>query len=157
MDAGDKGKGNGADGVHVAGTGNLISEVDAFANGGDGIEVVAATGSPNIVIKSKSGDRSGKGNAGNGILVSGPGNGAANPVELEENTVKANGLVGIRVLGTGHQLKKNVSGGTSSGEPNVGCEFLAAPGNLNATGNKANGVTVPGANGSAFPTVCVGN
>ena len=47
------------------------------------------------------------------------------PIELEENIVKANGLVGIRVTGSGHQLKKNVSGGTSSGETNVRCEFLS--------------------------------
>ncbi len=99
----------------------------------------------------------GKGNAGNGILVSGPGNGTANPIELEQNTAKANGLVGIQFTGSGHQLKNNVSGGTGSGETNVGCEFLAASGNVNATGNKANGVTVAGSNGSAFPTSCIGS
>jgi hypothetical protein len=157
VDAGDKNKGNGGDGVHVEGAGNLISEVSAFANSGDGIEIVAAAGAPNIVKKAASGDKSGKGNAGNGILVSGPGNGAANPIELEQNTVKANGLVGIRITGTGHQLKNNVSGGTGSGETNVGCEFLAGSGNINATGNKANGVTVSGSNGSAFPTSCIGS
>lgn len=157
VDAGDKSKGNGGDGVHVEGAGNLLSEIDAFANGGDGIEIVASTGGPTIVRKSRSGDKSGKGNAGNGILVSGVGNGAANPIELEENTVKANGLVGIRVLGSGYQIKKNISGGTASGETNVRCEFLAVPGNVNATGNKADGVTVPGADGSAFPTTCVGS
>lgn len=156
VDAGDKNKGNGGDGVHVEGAGNLVSEVDAFANGGDGIEVVAAAGTPNIVKKGVAGDKSGKGNAGNGILVSGPGNGTANPIELEQNTVKANGLVGIRITGSGHQLKNNVSGGTGSGETNVGCEFQAASGNVNATGNKANGVTVAGSNGSAFPTSCIG-
>lgn len=157
VDAGDKGKGNGGDGVHAEGTGNLRSEIDAFANGGDGIEIVAAVGSPNIVRTSRSGDKSGKGNAGNGILVAGPGNGAANPIELEENTVKGNGLVGIRVLGSGHQLKKDVSGGTASGETNLGCEFLAVAGNVNATGNKANGATISGADGSAFATTCFGS
>jgi hypothetical protein len=65
--------------------------------------------------------------------------------------------VGIRVTGSGHQLKKNVSGGTSSGETNVGCEFLSVAGKMNATGNKANGTTIAGADGSAFPTTCVGS
>ena len=156
VDAGDKNKGNGGDGVHVEGAGNVLNEIDAFANTGDGIEVVAAAGSATIVKKARSGDRSGKENGGNGILVSGPGNGASNPIELEENTVKGNGLAGIRVIGSGHQLKKNLSGGTSSGEPNAGCEFQTGSGNVNATGNKANGVTIAGANGSAFPTTCVG-
>jgi hypothetical protein len=35
-------------------------------------------------------------------------------------------------------------------------EFLVAAGNLNATGNKANGVTISRADGSAFPTSCIG-
>jgi hypothetical protein len=157
VDAGDKLKGNGGDGVHVEGAGNLVSEVDAFANGGDGIEIVAAAGAANIVKKAVSGDKSGKGNTGNGVLVSGPGNGTASPIELEQNTVKGNGLVGIYLTGSGHQLKNNQSGGTGSGETNVGCEFLAVSGNVNATGNKANGVTVSGSNGSPFPTSCIGS
>ena len=54
-------------------------------------------------------------------------------------------------------MKNNLSGGTGSGETNIGCEFNVGTGNFNATGNKANGTTVPGANGSAFPTGCVGS
>jgi hypothetical protein len=156
VDAGETNMGNGGDGVHVEGVGNVLTEVDAFANTGDGIEVVAASGAANVIKKARAGDRT-KGNGGNGILVAGPGNGATTPIELEENTVKANSLAGIRITGTGHQLKNNVVGGTASGEPNTGCEFQAVAGNLNATGNKANGVTVAGSNGSAFPTTCVGN
>jgi hypothetical protein len=156
-DSGDRNKGNGGDGLHVEGAANVVQENDAFANGGDGIEVTATGGSPNIIRKNVSGDRSGKGNAGNGILVSGPGNGTANPIELEQNTVRGNGLSGVRIVGAGHQLKNNVSGGTSSGEPNAGCEFEVSAGNTNATGNKANGATVSGQNGSAFPTGCVGS
>jgi hypothetical protein len=157
VDAGDKNKGNGGDGVHVEGADNTISENRAFANLGDGIEVVAASGSPNILKKNVAGDKSGKNNAGNGILVAGPGNGAASPIELDQNTVKANGLVGIRITGSGHQLKNNVSGGTGSGETNAGCEFNVVAGNFNATGNKANGTTVSGSNGSPFPTSCLGS
>ncbi len=156
VDSGDSGKGNGGDGIHVEGSGNLIQETAVFANTGDGIDVVASTGSPNILKKNVVGDRSGKGNGGNGISVAGPGNGTATPIEIEENTLKANGLTGILITGTGHQLKNNVSGGTGTGETNLGCEFSVAAGNFNATGNKANGTTVAGSNGSAFPTSCIG-
>jgi hypothetical protein len=157
VDTGDRNKGNGGDGLHVEGAGNLLQENDAFANGGDGIEVVTTGSSPNVVKKNVSGDRSGKGNFGYGIYISGPGNGSASPLEVEQNTVKANGLAGIKIAGAGHQLKNNISGGTGSGETNVGCEFDAAPGNINATGNKSDGIAVAGQNGSAFPVGCVGS
>ena len=156
VDAGDIGKGNGGDGIHVSGYGNVLQENDAFVNGGDGIEVIATSGAPNVLKKNVAGDR-GKGNAGNGIVVSGNGNGTSNPIELEENTAKANTLMGIKVTGTGHQLKNNVSGGSGSGETNGSCEFNVVAGNFNATGNKANGTTISGSNGSAFPTGCIGN
>src|SRR4029078_3491841 len=38
-DVGDKGKGNGGDGVNVWGSGNTLSEIDAYSNGGNGITV----------------------------------------------------------------------------------------------------------------------
>ena len=104
-----------------------------------------------------SGDRGGKGNAGNGILVSGSGNGTANPIELEENTVKANGLVGIRVTGSGHQLKKQHQRRNGQRRDQRRLRIPGGTGNVNATGNKANGVTVSGSNGSAFPTSCIGS
>jgi parallel beta-helix repeat protein len=155
--AGDGGKGNGGDGIRVEGAGNTVSNNTAHANAGDGIEISGGTsGSPNVLKKNKAGDRN-KGNQGNGILIaSGAGNGGSNPVEIDENTVKGNTLAGIKVAGTGHQLKKNTSGGTGSGDNNGDCEFDVSAGNVNATGNKANGSTIPGSNGSPFPTGCSG-
>ena len=80
-------------------------------------------------------------------------------IELEENTAKANGLVGFLVTGSGNQLKKNTSGDSSTSYNNGGCEFLVAGGNFHSTAssNKANGVTIVGANNAAFPTLCQGS
>jgi hypothetical protein len=114
--------------------------------------------SPNLIRQNVAGDKL-RGNGGNGIHVLGDiGNGAPNALEIEKNTVRANGLNGIVIAAgaTGHELKGNVSGDTSPELNNGDCEFLVAAGNLNATGNKANGVTIPGADGSAFPTTCIG-
>jgi hypothetical protein len=155
-DIGEIGKGNGGDGINLVGTGNFLQENDAYSNAGDGLDVSGGTSSGvNTVVKNKAGDRN-KGNGGDGLRIGGTGNGASNPVEIDENTVKSNGLIGVHVTGSGHQLRKNVSGGTATGENNAGCEFMAAAGNINTTGNKANGTTVAGSNGSAFPTTCVG-
>ena len=85
-DVGDRDKGNTGDGIHVAGAGNTVDENNVFASGGDGIDVNGGTvASPNVVKKNDVGDRN-KGNQGNGILVGGLGNGALNPVEIDENT-----------------------------------------------------------------------
>lgn len=147
-DAGDKGKGNKGNGVIVSGSGNLLQENDAFANTMNGIEVSGGTTSaPNRLLKNRAGDK-GKGNLMHGIMVNGSdaGNGASNPIELEENTTKANKLDGIRVLGSGHQLKKNISGGSGSypsGEDNGDWEYYLGAGNINAGGNKTNNAIIP--------------
>ena len=167
-DVGDTGKGNTGDGISVKGNGNIIDQNDVFANGkqsgstftGDGINISGGTSAkPNLITKNKVGDK-GKGNLGNGIVVAGVGNGTASPNEIEENTVKGNKGIGISVTGSGHQLKDNTSGGTSAqssgGDKNGGCAFSVATGNLNATGNKANGTSIVGAMNSAFPTACQG-
>ncbi len=100
-----------------------------------------------------------RGNGGHGIFVhDSSGNGLANPLEIEQNTTRSNGLHGIFIAGTatGHELKGNVSGGTGDLD-NGDCEFLSvAAGNWNATGNKANGITIPGRDGDPFPTGCLG-
>ncbi|HYC23173.1 MAG TPA: right-handed parallel beta-helix repeat-containing protein [Candidatus Bathyarchaeia archaeon] len=155
-DSGDRNKGNGGDGIEVTGAGNLLSENDAFANDDDGFDVFGTSSSnPNVIRKSRAGDR-GKGNAANGIIVGGLGNGKPNPVEIDENKVKGNGLAGIVVVGSKFELRKNQSGG-SSGEDNGGCEFDVAAGNFNSKDNKANGVTVlPNTDGAPFPTGCLG-
>src|SRR5262249_41162158 len=124
---GDGDKGNSGDGIHVSGLGNTVDENDVFANSGDGIDVSGGTAaSPNVVKNNDVGDRN-KGNQGNGILYAGTGN-AASPVEIENNTVKANLLAGIKVTGTACQLKNNVSGG-SGDQSNGGCEYDLATGN----------------------------
>ncbi len=156
---GDRGKGNGGAGITVTGAGNLIQENKVYASGGDGIEVTGGlAGSPNVVRRNAVGDKA-KGNAGNGIHVRDDlGNGAPNALEIELNTARSNGRNGILVAAgaTGHELKNNTSGDGGPELDNGECEYLVAAGNLNATGNKANGSTVPGSDGSPFPTGCIG-
>jgi hypothetical protein len=114
--------------VLVEGHGNTISGTKVMANGGHGI-----------------------------LLHHSHGNGAPNPVELEQNTTRANGFHGILITETavGHELRGNSSGGAGELD-NRDCEFLVAAGNLNATGNRANGSTIPGRDGDPFPTTCLG-
>ena len=157
---GDRGNGNGGDGINLNGTGNLVQENKVHANIGNGIDVSGGgAASPNVMRLNAVGDKS-RGNGGNGIHVHNDlGNGAPNPLELEKNTVKSNGQNGILIAdgATGHELKGNVSGDTSPELNNSHCEFLVTAGNLNATGNKANGVNITGADGSVFPTSCIGS
>jgi hypothetical protein len=141
-------KGNGGDGINVTGGNNVIEENQVFRNSRDGIDVRGGNAKlPNIVKQNKVGDRGGKGNGGHGILVLGEGNGEINPVEIEENTVKANGLAGIKVQGTAHGLKKNESGGEGT-DDNGGCDYDLAAGNLDQGGNQSDGsivaLSVPG-------------
>jgi parallel beta helix pectate lyase-like protein len=157
---GDRGNGNGGTGIAVTGAGTLVQENKVHGNAGDGIEVTGGTAaSPNVIKLNAAGDKA-RGNGGNGIHVHDDvGNGTPNAVEVERNTVRSNALNGIFIAAgaTGHELKGNVSGDTSPELNNGDCEFLVADGNLNATGNKANGVTIPGADGSTFPTSCIGS
>lgn len=156
---GDRTKGNGGDGISVEGAGNRVRENKVHANAGDGIVVTGGTAaSPNVIRANVVGDKL-RGNAGNGIYVfADTGNGGPNPIELEKNTARANGLGGIVIAGgaTGHELKGNVSGDGSFELDNGDCGFLVAAGNLNATDNEANAVDIPGTDGSPFPTNCLG-
>jgi hypothetical protein len=152
---GDRGKGNGGDGIHVSGRGNMVRENDVFANRGDGVDVSGGTSAhPNVIQRNQVGDV-GKGNGGHGLLVRGTGNGPADPVELEENRAQSNGRDGLTVVGKGHALNKNISGG-SAAQDNGGCEFTVAAGNLNVGGNTANGVAIAGGNSGPFPPKCIG-
>jgi Periplasmic copper-binding protein (NosD) len=152
---GDRSEGNGGDGIHVSGSGNVVQENDAFANLANGIHVSGGTSAnPNVIKRNQVGDI-GKGNGGHGLLVSGTGNGMADPVEVEENRAQSNGRDGIKVVGEGHELKKNISGG-SAAEDNGACEFTVAAGNLNAGGNTANGVAIADEDSEPFPTKCMG-
>ena len=158
---GDTNKGNGGDGIQVSGAKNLLKENKIFASAGDGIEVSGGTagptsGGPNVLVKNSIGDR-GKGNGGHGIFIHDDvGNGTPDPVELDSNVVKSSGKNGILIAtgATGHELKRNSSGG-SGDVANGLCAFDVAAGNFNATGNSANGKGVSGADGSPFPTGCL--
>ncbi len=70
----------------------------------------------------------GTGNKGDGIRVDGS-NGP-----MSENVSKANTLVGIRVTGTGHELKKNKSGGTGN-QNNGSCQYVVGASNANGGSN----------------------
>lgn len=74
-----------------------------------------------------------------------------------DTAVDHNGEAGIFVAVTapGHQLRRNVSGGTATHD-NGGCEFDVAAGTINGPRNSANRVVVAGADGSLFPTGCLG-
>jgi hypothetical protein len=157
--AGDSGKGNRGDGIRLTGYGNTVQENRVFANGGDGINAAGGTSAkPNVIYKNTAGDR-GKGNAGNGISVASAGNGNTNPVEIELNTVKSNGANGIRVAGTGHQLKDNASGGSGGfpgGDDNGKCEFAVVSGNSMRPATRPTAWPWAGTSGSAFPIACQG-
>jgi hypothetical protein len=162
---GDSGKGNTGDGIDVIGKGNTINQNDVYANGklvgttysGDGINVSGGTAaSPNVISNNLVGS-GGKGNFGNGILVAGTGDGTlvGGKIEIIGNTTRSNGLIGISVTGTGHQLQNNVSGGSGAypgGQDNRKCEFTVVTGNFNAGGNTANGTAFSG----TFPQTCLG-
>jgi hypothetical protein len=151
--AGNSGKGNDGNGITVAGSGNMLLGNSAHANGGDGISVSGGSaGSPNVLKLNLAGAAQ-KGNGGNGIVVAGNGNGAGAPIEIEQNTTQGNTRAGIKVTGSGHQLKNNVSGGFGT-KNNSSCEYDVAAGNINATGNKSGLKSIPGSNASAFPTGC---
>jgi hypothetical protein len=120
---------------------NLIQEVDAFANTGNGI---SASGGPNTFNKNRSGDR-GKGNGGAGFLVGGGSS-------LVENKAIGNLGDGFHVTTSGFSLKNNVSGGSGSDYANAGCQYrFDVAGNTNAGGNSSNGVTLVG---SPFAAAC---
>jgi parallel beta-helix repeat protein len=151
---GERDRGNGNTGIHAEGSGHLIEENAVLGNGGHGIEVTGGVASgPVVVRKNRVGDRD-RGNAGHGIVVAGAGNGGGGPVEIDENDVVSNLGDGVRVTGLGHQLRDNASGGAGDLD-NGGCEFAVIAGNLDAGGNRANGVPVDGPGGS-FPTGCLG-
>jgi hypothetical protein len=74
-------------------------------------------------------------------------------VDIIGNIAQSNVVNGIGVSGTGHRLRNNASGG-SGNEVNLACQYNVSGGNFNATGNTLNGVLIPGADGSPFPTGC---
>jgi hypothetical protein len=155
---GDLARPNGGDGIAVKGRGNVLYRNRAHNNLGDGIEVTGGTAlRPNTLVQNSAGDRS-VGNGGYGIfLFNDVGNGAADPIELSENTARSNALDGFRLAPTaiGHQLRRNTSGGNAM-QDNGGCEFDVSLGNLDGTGNVANAARVRGSAGQ-FPIGCVGS
>jgi hypothetical protein len=152
--AGGQLTGNGGDGINVTGARNVLRGNQAFGNAGDGIDVSGGTAAgPNILRRNKAGSPY-LGNGGNGILLGGTGSGLADPVEVDANQTYSNGLAGLKITGSGHELRDNVSGGWPL-KSNGGCEYAVAGGNFNATGNLAGASAVAGADGSPFPTPCI--
>ena len=152
---GERDRGNGNTGIHAEGSGHLIEENTVLGNGGHGIEVTDGDASRPIVLRrNQVGDRD-SGNGGHGIVVAGAGNGVGGPVEIDENDVAGNLGDGVRVTGPGHQLRDNASGGDGDLD-NGGCEFAVSAGNLDAGGNRVNGIPVDGGSGGGFPTGCLG-
>jgi hypothetical protein len=151
--AGGQLAGNAGDGVNVRGQGNLVRGNAAYGNAGDGIDVGGGTAAaPNLLKKNKAGAPQ-LGNGAHGILLGGTGSGPSNPVEVDGNQAHGNTRAGIKITGTGHELRDNASGGP--GALNAGCEYEVAAGNINATGNKAGSSGVAGADGSPFPAGCI--
>jgi hypothetical protein len=144
--AGDKGKGNTSDGIQIFGNGNLVTDTNLMANGGNGITVV---GNGNQLIKLDIGDR-GKGNGGDGANVQGQGN------QLTENDAIANGGDGFDISGgtsgSPNRLKKNISNSGSAGsdKENLGAEMRILNWIRNdGNGNKIDNVAIPSA--AKFP------
>lgn len=140
--AGDRNKGNWLDGITVSGASNVLQENEAYANGHNGM---TAVGGVNTLTKNTAGDRGDKANTAIGFFLSGGGS-------LTQNTAIGNLSDGFRLTTSGFSLLKNVSGGSSSGQPNGGCQynFLVA-GDTNAGSNKSNNVVMVG---SPFPAGC---
>jgi hypothetical protein len=117
----------------VSGKTNTIQENEAYANSGNGFLV---GGGSNTYTRNTSGDRGDKANGLMGFILSGGGS-------LTENTAVGNLNDGFRLTTTGFSLTKNVSGGTSSGAPNAGCQYMfVAAGNTNGGSNKSNNATL---------------
>jgi hypothetical protein len=151
--AGDQGSGNGESGIVVSGFGNLIQGNFAFDNGGNGFTITGGTAlNPNIVSNNVAGGPN-RGNSGSGFSIGGLGAGASGVIDIVGNTAQSNVVNGISVSGTDHRLQSNASGG-SGNEVNLSCQYNVSGGNFNATGNTLNGVLIPGADGSPFPTGC---
>ena len=125
---------NGAVGIRVGGTGNLITGNNAFRNALDGIGVSGGTAvSPNVVNSNVSGT-SGSGNGGAGIALTGTGSGAGGGAGIKGNITRGNTSDGIEVTGSGHKLKNNSSGG-SGADGNHACQYRMFSGNTNMSGN----------------------
>ena len=140
LDTGDIAKGNGGDGANISGTGNVISEMSAFANTGHGI---AISGASNQILKAFAGDK-GKGNGGDGIRAASSGN------LIQECRTNANGGDGISVAGgtqaAPNRLKSDQSntGLSGSATENGGAEYRLVNYVTNFGGNnRADNAIVP--------------
>ena len=118
-------QGNGGDGIVVGGTGNIVQNNTRIdQNKGNGILV---SGPSNTLTANAS--ESGKGNSLDGVKVTG------NTNQLTNNKMYSNLLDGFLITGTGNKLKTNLASNNTS------LEFDIGAGNVDQTGNKANGAT----------------
>ena len=156
---GDRNNGNGGAGIILQGAGNLVQENKVYANGADGINVTGGTAATAQRHQAEHRRRQVAGQRRQRHPRPGR--------HRERRTQRAGDRQehgqGERSEWHSHRRRRHGpraegqrSGDKSPELNNGGCEFLVAAGNLNATGNKANGVTIAGADGSAFPTTCIG-
>lgn len=139
-------------GVLLEGSDNLLTDCEIVDNTTVGVQV---TGDRNQLHGNDVGTP-GHGNGGDGIFVTGAGDGPEGARELYENVVEENAGVGIRVTGAGHDLQGNQSGDREGGTgDNLGCEYEVVEGNYDGGDNRANSERV--GTGGAFPTGCLGS
>jgi len=164
-------RGNSGDGIRLAGEGADLDSLSVKTNGGHGVRLTGAQtrliactteangldgfrveGPDALLDGNSSGQLKDNGNGGFGYVVTGLGanvysnsaeaNGGggflvSNPtVRFKANSATSNGGPGFRFTSAGAALDSNRS------EFNGGFEFDIAPGNLDETGNRANGDTI---------------
>lgn len=149
---------NSGNGMVVSGDANNITANRSDENGADGFVI---TGIANDVNNNQGGSLTDQGNFGRGFWFNGlDTNVESNTAEanvshgfqidedtadVQSNTAKENGANGFQVNSAGNNLDTNRS------EDNVGFQFSIAPGNVDDSGNTADGSTITfGAGGGDF-------
>lgn len=148
---------NTGNGIVVQGTGNTVRKNQSDENGAAGFVV---SGESNMVTGNGAGSLTDKGNAQVGYLVTGASNVLdtneaeanlgggfllqATPAVFKGNRAESNGGIGFDVSTTGTSLNSNTA------EKSAGVEWQVAAGNVDASGNRANGrtISIPAEGGS---------
>jgi len=140
---------NTANGVVLKGTGNAVNKNQSDENGAAGFLVI---GESNTLLGNGAGSLTDKGNTGVGFLVTAAGNVLdtneaeanlgggfllqATPAIFKGNRADSNSGVGFDVATSGTALDSNTA------EMSTGVEWLVAAGNVDESGNRANGRTI---------------
>lgn len=150
---------NGGNGIVVSGDANLIVANRSDENIGHGFVV---SGIANDISDNQAGSLTDQGNVGHGFWFTG-----GFDTNIETNTAEANGLNGFQIDEDSFDVKSNtakenagvgiavsVAGNnldTNRSEDNVGFEFSISAGNVDDSGNTADGATISfGAGGGDF-------